>query len=106
VALRRPLERGRDIAWVVVEGGGEGNEDGVARVSEAGGESRRLPEVPPQTHEANPPIALPQLFQDIPGTIGRAVVDVDDFIITAKRKERRSQAAVQRREIISLVEDG
>ena len=75
IAAREPLEQPRDVVWVVLEIGVEGDEDLPARQAEADRERRRLAMVAIERDEVMLAAAGTQLSQDVQRRVGAAVVD-------------------------------
>ena len=78
----------------------------AARRVEPGGESRLVAEVAREAEQPQLRVACGELEQPRPGAVGRAVVDEDDLVRTAERRERRGEPSMELGERRLLVEDG
>ena len=85
----------RDVARIVLEVAVGGDDDAAARVIEPGRERGCLPEVPPETNDAETRIVGLKPLEDLKRVVGAAIVDHDDFIRAAGGGQRLGQLRIE-----------
>ena len=83
----RELDHRRDVARIVLQVAVGGHDEAAARVGEAGGKRRGLPEVAAEADHAQPGVPRLQRRQRVERVVGAAVVDDEDLVGAAERLE-------------------
>ena len=96
----------RDVGGIVLAVGVHGDDDSPRRGAKAGVEGRRLPGVATEEERLEVFALAGGLPQELDAAVAAAVVDGDDLVLFARRREHRLELVEQRNDVLALVVDG
>ncbi len=104
--LFQGTQEARNLGRVILQIGIEGQDDLAARGMKASRQRRRLAEIAAETNTVDPAIFPGQLGDDLPRTIGAAVVDEDNLDGEIRLMSHRSDLLVERQKAVVFVVNG
>src|SRR4029434_4780513 len=95
----RDAKQSRDVGRIVLQVAVERRDEAATRIGEAGGERRRLTEVPREPDRPHTWIPLLKITHSRKRPIAAPIVDQDDFIGDVERVEDARELGVERLDV-------